>query len=253
MTDKFDLSGKVAVVTGGSKGIGYQIVKEYAEAGANVVIASRNMNKCEEMAHEISAIGVKALPVKCNVGNLEDINTMFSIVKKEFNKLDILVNNAGVYQTKPDIKVTENDWDAIFDINLKGLFFCAQNAAKLMHEHNGGRIINMASATGVKPLKRMSPYTTSKAAVIHLTRSLASEWARYNIQVNSIAPGIIHTDINSDELGNKELAAKTLKRIPLRRYGTPADISSMALYLASDAASYVTGQTFYVDGGFLAE
>lgn len=253
MKKQFDLSGKIAVVTGGSKGLGAQIIKDFANAGADMVIASRSLAKCEVIAQEVSQLGVRALPLKCDVSNVEDINRMYDQIVQEFGRVDILVNNAGIYQTMPDLEVTEEVWDSIYNVNVKGLFFSAQAAAKIMIPQKSGKIINLSSATAIKALKRMSPYTSSKAAVMSLTRSLASEWARYNIHVNAIAPGIISTDINADELGDEQTFEHTLKKIPLRRYGVPTDISSMAVYLASPYADYITGQTFAVDGGFLAE
>ena len=171
----------------------------------------------------------------------------------EFGKLDVAVNNAGANVTKPAVDVTEKDWDFIFDVNIKGLFFCCQQAGKIMIQQNSGKIINLSSVGGAKSYKRIAPYTASKAAVIHMTRSLASEWARYNVYVNSIAPGLISTDINEEEISDERLFKKMIKAIPLRRLGNPHDVSTMAVYLASDASNYVTGQTFYLDGGTLAE
>jgi NAD(P)-dependent dehydrogenase (short-subunit alcohol dehydrogenase family) len=253
MNEIFQLEGKVALVTGGSRGLGSQMVLDFAAHGANVVIASRNKAKCEEVAHEVEKIGRKAVVVDCDVASMDDIEKMFSITMKEYKRLDILVNNAGVNRTKPAVEVTSEDWDYIFDVNIKGLFFCSQKAAQIMIQQNYGKIINLASVGGVKTYKRIAPYTASKAAVIHLTRSLASEWARHNIYVNAIAPGLISTDINQEEVANEALLDKMLKSIPLRRLGEPKDISNIALYLASGASNYVTGQTFYIDGGTLSE
>jgi NAD(P)-dependent dehydrogenase (short-subunit alcohol dehydrogenase family) len=251
--DRFDLSGKVALVTGGSRGLGAEMVRDFARQGADVIISSRNKEKCEEIAHEVHQIGRKALPIACDVANLGEIEALFEKSLKEFGKLDIAVNNAGANVTKPAVDVTEEDWDFIYDINIKGLFFCCQQAAKIMIQQNAGKIINLSSVGGAKSYKRIAPYTASKAAVIHLTRSLASEWARYNVFVNSIAPGLISTDINEEEVADERLYNKMIKAIPLRHLGDPKDISTIAVYLASEASNYVTGQTFYIDGGTLSE
>ncbi|WP_078428246.1 SDR family NAD(P)-dependent oxidoreductase [Alkalihalobacterium alkalinitrilicum] len=244
---------KVIVVTGGSRGLGAQMVRDFASKGANVVISSRNQEVCQDLAHEIRENGVNALPIACDVGNLNDIRQLFEKTLQQFGRIDVLINNAGANVTKPATEVTEEDWDMIYDVNIKGLFFCSQEAAKIMIKQNQGKIINISSVGGVKPYKRIAPYTASKAAVIHLTKSLAAEWARNGILVNSIAPGLISTEINKSEMENKKWLEGAIKAIPLRRLGEPKDISSIALYLASDAANYVTGQTFFIDGGTLSE
>jgi NAD(P)-dependent dehydrogenase (short-subunit alcohol dehydrogenase family) len=217
------------------------------------VLSSRDKEACEAVAKEVRQLGRRALSVSCDVSNLSDIRNLFKTIMDEFGRLDVLVNNAGANVTKPAIEVTEEDWDFINDVNMKGLFFCSQEATKIMIQQNTGKIINISSVGGVKPYKRIAPYTASKAAVIHLTRSLAAEWARYNIHVNSIAPGLISTEINQAEMENKEWLEKAIKAIPLRRLGDPKDISQIALYLVSDAANYITGQTFFIDGGTLSE
>lgn len=250
---RFDLTGKTILVTGGSRGLGAHMALTFAHHGADLVIVSRNKEKCEEMAHEITKMGRIALPIAADVGELEQIDNVFQATLDEFGKLDILVNNAAVNVTKPAVDVTEEDWDYMMDVNLKGLFFYSQRAGRIMIAQNYGKIINMASVGGAKTYKRIAPYTASKAAVIHLTRSLASEWARYNVLVNAIAPGLIATDINREELSDERLFNKMLKQIPLRRLGQPEDVSVIALYLASDVSNYVTGQTFFIDGGALAE
>nr|WP_263326600.1 SDR family oxidoreductase [Neobacillus sp. Marseille-Q6967] len=248
-----DVSGKVIVITGGSRGLGAEMAREFAASGADLVLTSRNKESCEVVANEVRQLGRKAVAVSCDVSNLSDIRNLFNVTLKEFGRLDVLVNNAGANVTKPAVEVTEEDWDYINDVNIKGLFFCCQEAAKIMIQQNSGKIINISSVGGVKPYKRIAPYTSTKAAVIHLTRSLAAEWARYNIHVNSIAPGLISTEINKTEMENTEWLDRAIKAIPLRRLGDPKDISQIALYLISDAANYITGQTFYIDGGTLSE
>ncbi|MBB6446605.1 SDR family NAD(P)-dependent oxidoreductase [Bacillus benzoevorans] len=248
-----DLSGKVILITGGSRGLGAEMAREFAAAGADIILASRNKESCEVVANEVRQLGRYALTVSCDVSKLADIYHLYRIVKEEFGRLDVLVNNAGANVTKPALEVTEADWDYINDVNMKGVFFSCQEAAKLMREQGSGKIINISSVGGVKPYKRIAPYTATKAAVIHLTKSLAAEWARYNIHVNSIAPGLISTEINKSEMENKTWLEGAVKAIPLRRLGTPKDISQIALYLVSEASNYITGQTFFIDGGTLSE
>lgn len=253
MESPFDLRGKVILVTGGSRGLGEQMVRDFSEYGADVVIASRNYESCVALSEELKSKGRRALPIKVDISKVEEIQGMFKQVKEEYGKIDIVVNNAGTNKSGPALEVTEEDFDFIFDLNIKGLFFCSQEAAKIMKEQGHGKIINLASVGGIKPLKRIVLYTASKAAVIHLTKSLAAEWARYGIHVNSIAPGFIGTEINEEERKDEELMGKMLKKIPLRKFGNPKDVSSLALYLSSKQAEYITGQTFVVDGGFTIE
>ncbi|MRG84889.1 SDR family NAD(P)-dependent oxidoreductase [Salinibacillus xinjiangensis] len=248
-----DLSGKVAVVTGGSRGIGRQIVLDFAEHGADVVIVGRNKTKCDEVAQEVNQMGQKGVPISADVAKQEDIESIFNLCTDVCGKVDILVNNAGTNSTNKAINVTEAEWDYIFDVNLKGLFFSSQQAAKIMISQKSGKIINISSAGGSRAYRNIAPYAASKAAVIHLTRSLSNEWARYNIHVNSIAPGLISTDINKDDIADPEVLDRMIKMIPQRRLGHPKDIASMALYLAADASNYITGQTLFVDGGKTVE
>ncbi|MCQ6279540.1 SDR family oxidoreductase [Bacillus sp. EB600] len=248
-----DISGKVVVITGGSRGLGAEMAREFAASGADLVLASRNKESCESVASDVRKLGRKAVTVSCDVSSVSDIRNLFNRAMEEFGRVDVLVNNAGANVTKSAIEVSEEDWDYINDVNIKGLFFSCQEAAKIMIQQNSGKIINISSVGGVKPYKRIAPYTATKAAVIHLTRSLAAEWARYNIHVNSIAPGLIGTEINKTEMENKEWLERSIKAIPLRRLGEPKDISQIALFLVSDAADYITGQTFFIDGGTLAE
>jgi NAD(P)-dependent dehydrogenase (short-subunit alcohol dehydrogenase family) len=249
----FDLTDKIALITGGSRGIGKQIVKTYAAQGAAVIIASRNVEDCHKVAQEVTQEGGKAMAIRCDMANLDDIANMFKQIVDTFGKLDILVNNAGVSITKPSIEITKEDWDTMFDINIKGLFFSCQEAAKIMIEQGKGKMINVSSIGGIKTFKRIAPYGASKAAVIHLTKSLASEWARHGIFVNGIAPGLISTDINTEEIADEKLLQKMLKMIPLRHLGQPSDIATMALYLGCDASNFMTGQTISIDGGVTSE
>ncbi|MFJ7636816.1 SDR family NAD(P)-dependent oxidoreductase [Peribacillus sp. NPDC046944] len=253
MDSLFDLNEKVALITGGSRGIGKQIVKAFSNQGAIVVIASRNIQHCNEVAEDVIREGGQALAIGCDIANLDEIQNMFQMVADTFGRLDILVNNAGISITKPSIEVTSEDWDAMFNINIKGLFFACQEAAKIMIEQGSGKIINISSIGGIKTFKRIAPYGASKAAVIQLTKSLASEWARHGILVNGIAPGLISTDINTGEIADERLLKKMLNLIPLRRLGQPSDIAMMSVFLASNASNFMTGQTISIDGGVTSE
>ncbi|OLO37916.1 hypothetical protein BTR23_13345 [Alkalihalophilus pseudofirmus] len=246
----WDFSGQTVVITGGSKGIGAQLAHDFAQSGADVVIVGRNIEKAEEVVEQLSQFGGRYLPVSADVSKLEDIERLFNIVENEFGKVDVLINGAGVNVTKPAVDVTENEWDYILDINLKGLFFCCQRAAKMMMKQKNGKIINISSTGGIKPLQVVAPYMSSKAAVIHLTKGLALEWSRHQIYVNAIAPGLIPTDINAEDFQNTTWVEKSIKGIPLKRLGEPSDLSSISLYLASEHSNYVTGQTFVIDGGY---
>lgn len=249
MENVLDLTGKVALITGGSRGIGAQIARDYAKNGADVVIVSRNKEKCEEIAHEITQMDRKALAISADVTKMSDIQSMINATIDVFGKLDILVNNAGVNSTNPVLEATEEEWDFIYNVNLKALYFCSQQAAKVMIPQKNGKILNLSSIGGSRAYRNIAAYGASKAAVMHLTRTFSNEWARYNILVNSIAPGLIATDINKDDLEDPIILDRMLKMIPLRRLGQPTDIAAMALFLASDISNYITGQTFIVDGG----
>ena len=250
---KFQLAGKVALVTGGSRGIGRAITLGLAEAGADIVLASRKLPDLEAVAQEITALGRKALPVAANVKNQPEIESLVKQAADEFGKIDILVNNAGTSPAMtPIIDADERLWDSIIDLNLKGLLFLSQAVARVMREHGGGSIINITSMDGFKPEMDIGIYAISKAGVIMATKVMAVEWARYNIRVNAIAPGNVHT-----RLGDSRFAAvpgyeeEMLKKTPLGRIASPEEIRGAALFLASDASSYVTGDTLIADGGLL--
>ncbi|WP_077211731.1 SDR family NAD(P)-dependent oxidoreductase [Bacillus dakarensis] len=249
MENVLDLTGKVALITGGSRGLGAQMARDYAKNGADVVVVSRNKEACEEVAHEVTQMNRRAIALSADVTKMRDIQSMLKTTIDEFGKLDILVNNAGANATNPVLEATEEEWDFIYNINLKALYFCSQQAAKVMIPQKSGKIINISSIGGSRAYRNIAAYGASKAAVMHLTRTFSNEWARYNILVNSIAPGLIATDINKDDLADPKVLDRMLKMIPLRRLGQPSDISAMALFLASDVSNYITGQTFIVDGG----
>jgi len=249
--DKFRLDGKVALVTGGSRGIGRATALGFAEAGPDVAIASRKLPDLENVAAEIRRLGRKALPVAAHVGRMEEIKNLVARVTEEFGRIDILVNNAG---TSPalasSLEVDERLWDSIMNLNLKGLFFLSQAVARVMKEHGGGRIINVASMDGIKPEANIGTYAISKAGVIMVTKVMALELAAYNIRVNTIAPGNVHTRLGDSRfLAMPEYEQEMIKRTPLKRIADPDEMVGAMIYLASDASSFVTGECLVVDGG----
>ncbi|MGB8707477.1 MAG: SDR family oxidoreductase [Dehalococcoidia bacterium] len=249
----FSLNGKVALITGGSRGIGKATALGFARAGADVAIASRKLPDLEQVADEIRGLGRKALPVAAHVARLEEIKSLVQTVNKEFGRIDILVNNAGTSPAlSPMLDLEERLWDSIMNLNLKGLIFLSQAVARIMKEHDGGTIINVASIAGFRHEPNIGVYSISKSAIVMATKIMGEEWAKYNIRVNAIAPGHIHTRLGDSIFeAVPEYKKEFLDRIPMRRIGDPDEIVGAMIYLASDASSYVTGTTIVVDGGTL--
>ncbi|MBQ9156626.1 MAG: SDR family oxidoreductase [Eubacterium sp.] len=246
----FDLSGKVAIVTGGTKGLGYGIVMKLAAAGAKVVITSRHQDDCDAVAAEVKELGGEAMGIKTDVQNLEEIQNLVDKTVAAYGRLDIMVNNAGVAVTKRLTDMTEDEYNRVLDSNLKSVFFGGQIAAKKMIEQGeGGNIINMCSIGGIKGNNQLSTYGASKAGAINLTKSMAWEWGRYGIRVNAICPGYVKTALNAEALENPKFKEKTLKGIPLRRFGTVEEIANLTLFLASDACNMLTGEFIVADMG----
>lgn len=248
----FDLSGKVAIVTGGAMGIGQGIAFRLAEAGAAVLITDINLEAAEVTVNRILAAGGKAKAIKADAASVQDAVRTVQEAVAVFGRLDILVNNAGIYPMTPALEVTEVLWDRVLDTNLKGLFFYTQAAAReIVNEGHPGKIINIASIDALHPTGNLVHYDASKGAVVMATKSLALEFGPRNITVNAIAPGGIETPGASSPSTPEELIQAFVARIPMRRMGVPDDIAKVVLFLASSAANYMTGSLLVVDGGFL--
>ena len=249
---QFDLSGRRALVTGASRGIGQAIATALARAGADVAITARDSASLSQCADAITALGRKALPLALDVRKTDTIPDAFSAAEAKLGPLSILVNNAGVEEVKPSLEVSEALWDKILDTNLKGAFFCAQAAARLMRASGGGSIINLCSLTSEVGIPTAVPYGSSKTGLLGMTRALAAEWAPLNIRVNAIAPGYFRTAMTEIFYSNDDWQAAMRAKIPMGRFGDLSDLDGIAVFLASQASAYVTGQCFPVDGGFLA-
>lgn len=243
-----NLTGKTALVTGGSRGIGRSIALAFANQGANVIINyTSNEESAAKVIEEIKSFNVKALAVKANVSNAEEINGMMDKIEEMFDGIDILVNNAGITRDNLFIRMKEEDWDQVMDINLKGIFLCTKAVIRKMIKQKYGKIINLSSVVGVVGNPGQANYCASKAGVIGFTKSLAKEIAGKNITVNAIAPGFIETDMTKALPEN--VKESMLEIIPMKKYGKPEDIANLVLFLSSDNASYITGQVIHVDGG----
>ncbi|QAT50081.1 3-oxoacyl-ACP reductase FabG [Caproiciproducens sp. NJN-50] len=250
----FESKGKIVLVTGATKGIGAGIAEAFAQNGADVVIVSRNQAECEAVSADLSQrFGVRTYAHSCDVTKLSSIETLVSDTVREFGRIDVLVNNAGVAVTKPAVELTEEDWDKVLNTNLKGVFFLSQAVGKTMIERKAGKVINVASMFGLVGDKGILPYLSSKGGVLQMTKGLALEWARYNIQVNAVAPGYVITALNGKMLNTDVIREKIFAKTPLRRYAEAKEVAGTVLYLASDEASYVTGSVYSVDGGWTAQ
>lgn len=245
------LAGKIAVVTGGSRGIGRAIALALADAGADVAISGRKLPALETVAAEIRALGRRALPVAAHNREPEALRQLMAAVQAEFGRLDILVNNAAVNPVMaPLVEVEEATFDVIMNTNLKGYFLLSQMAARMMiAQGDGGAILNISSVGGVTPDKDLGVYCISKAAINMLTRALAIELGEYNIRVNALAPGVVKTRLSQALWSNDELMAAEMMHTPLRRIAAPEEVGRMALAMVSDASAYITGQIVVMDGG----
>jgi NAD(P)-dependent dehydrogenase (short-subunit alcohol dehydrogenase family) len=247
-----DLNGRVAVVIGGTSGIGRALALGLAEAGADVVSTGRRADQVEAVAAEIEARGKKTLRVPTDLTDRGQIEALLAACVSAFGKVDILVNSAGKTKRSPTLTVAEAEWQDIMDTNLTGMLRCCQVFGAHMIERKYGRIINIASLTSFVALHEVAAYSASKAGVLSLTRSLAVEWSKYGVNVNGIAPGVFRTDLNAGLLDGTPRGQELLMRTPMNRFGKTEELVGAAVYLASDAASYTSGHTIAVDGGFLA-
>jgi 3-oxoacyl-[acyl-carrier protein] reductase len=250
MRDAFDLSGKVALVTGASQGLGRRFAKVLTEHGAAVALAARQVEKLAELEREIATAGGRAASVALDVTALPAIEEALDGIEQALGPIEVLVNNAGVAVSKGVLEQTEADWNRVIDTNLKGAFFTAQAAARRMASRSGGSIVNVASVLAQGVVGHLAPYAASKGGLWQLTRTMALELARAKVRVNALAPGYMTTEINRDFLAT-EAGQRMLRKIPQRRFGDPEDLDGALLLLASDASRYMTGSIIVVDGGFL--
>jgi NAD(P)-dependent dehydrogenase (short-subunit alcohol dehydrogenase family) len=247
------LDGQKALVIGGTSGLGRAIALGLAEAGADVVPVSRRIEEVQKTAAEIRAKGKKSLEVAADVTRREDVQRVIDLMKSEMGRIDILVNSAGTTTRGPSLDFKDSEWDRIMNINVRGTWHACQMVGRVMKDQNYGRMINIASLASFVSVHEVMPYCASKGAVLQITRALAAEWAKYGITVNGIAPGVFETPLNREVLKDPSRRMSILSRTPMRRYGNLEEIVGAAIFLASPSASFVTGHTLVVDGGFLAQ
>ncbi len=247
--NQFGLCGRVAIVTGGSKGLGRAMALGLAEAGAKLVVVSRTQSLIEETADEIIKKGGEALAVPTDVRSEEDVERMVALVAEKYGRIDILINNAGIGGSRKVVTMTADEWSNMMDTNVKSIFLAVRAVGKVMIRQRSGKVINVSSVLGKGALPRSMHYGASKAAIIHMTKTLALEWAPFNIHVNGIAPGWFLTEMTKDqqEGENREFL---VRRIPFGRFGNPEEMVGLAVFLASDASNYITGDTVFIDGGY---
>lgn len=250
---QFDLKDKIALVTGASMGIGYDVALAMADAGATVIVGARNREALESLVLQISKEEGQAAAITLDMRDQVQIRAAVDFCVERYGRLDILVNNAGVGKDHETLDVTEADWDEIMDVNLKGLFFMAQTAGKQMIKQSSGRIINVSSQAGTVALHRAAVYCASKGGVNMLTKVLAIEWGALGVNVNAVAPTFIRTPGTSERLDMPEFAADVLSRIPLGRVGTTTDVAGAIIFLASPASDLINGEILMVDGGWTAQ
>ena len=250
-TNLFNLTGKIALVTGASRGIGESIAKLLAEQGAHVIVSSRKLDDCQLVADAIISDGGSAEAVACHVGNMDDISNCFAHIKQAHGKLDVLINNAATNPYFGDILDTDlGAYTKTVDVNIRGYFFMCIEGGKLMRDNGGGSIVNTASINALKPGPMQGIYSISKAAVVNMTQAFAKECGRHNIRVNALLPGLTKTKFAGALFSNEEMYKNAIKTIPLHRHAVPDEMAGTVLYLASDASSYTTGECIVVDGGF---
>jgi len=241
------LTGKKALVTGASRGIGKAVAMKLAAEGADVIVTATSLERAKQTADQITLLGRKAIPVKVDVGVASDVENLFQLVVEEFGSLDILVNNAGITRDGLLMRMKDEDWDSVLDVNLKGTFLCTREAIKMMAKVKSGRIVTISSVVGEMGNAGQANYCASKAGIIGFTKAVAREYAKRNITVNAVAPGFIETDMTG--VLAEGVREELLKQIPVNRFGSPEDIANAVYYLVSDLGSYVTGQVIAVNGG----
>lgn len=248
-----DVAGKVAIATGGSKGIGFGMAQALAQFGADIVVASRNIDEGEKAAETIKGLGRKAIALRCDVTKKAEVENMVNTVINKFGRIDILLNNAGMNIRKPVVEIEEEDFDRVIETNLKGIFLVAQAVGKEMVKQKKGKIINISSIMGGVGFPWLASYCSSKGGINQLTKVLALEWAPYNVNVNAIAPAYIHTPMTSGWLSDQERYQTIIDSTPLGRMGELEDLAGPVVFLASEASNYLTGHVLYVDGGWMAK
>ena len=248
----FDLKNKVAVITGASSGLGRQMSKTFAKQGANLVILARRLERLEELKEELSDLGVKILPIKCDVTSTEDINNAAEAVEKEFGRVDILINCAGSSKDKGVLDMEDDEWEFTIDTDLTSVFKVTRAFANIMKKNNYGRVINIASMYGLVGNTEIPTiaYHSSKGGVVNFTRAAAAELAKYNITVNCICPGYFYTELTTQVLDTDQFQEFAKTHVPMQRYGNEGELDAGAVFLASEEASYVTGIVLPIDGGY---
>ena len=248
--DEISVAGKIALVTGAARGIGRACALALAEAGADLALGLRDLNADHGLIQEIESMGRRALPLQMDISRMDEIITAIDKLKSEFSRIDILVNNAGIAPENPIEKVTEKDFDQTLAVNLKGTFFVSQAVGIMMIKQGFGRIINISSQAGFIALPTESVYCMTKAGIAHLTKCFAAEWAKHNITVNAVAPTFIYTPGTEEYLSSEENKTHVLSKILLKKIGEPKDVANAVVFLASPAASMITGATLMIDGGW---
>ena len=247
-----DLSGKIALVTGAGRGLGRAIALALADAGAQVALAARSADQLDSVADEIRGAGHKAIAIPTDVTQEDQVANMVAKTLEGLGGLHIVVNNAGIERQAPLLKSSQTDWDTVMAVNLRSMFLVSKAAGPTLIEQKWGRVLNMASVGGTIAAPNNGSYHASKAGAILFTKSLALEWARYNITVNALAPGYFETDMLNSLMQNEDLKNKVAKVIPAHRYGDPAELGPLSVYLCSELSSYITGQAIIIDGGLSA-